>query len=117
MRLAQDDFPLENPDTTGQPILFGISIPLIENVQFFGRGRIQVLHAADNLRRAGAAFTIETPCLHLDSGLLAGGEQELARFNVGRKVLRQYGNSGHSMSGSRRFSYWGGGIVLTLREE
>ena len=88
MGLSQHNFSLENLDATGQPIFFRIPVPLIENIEFLRRGRIQILHTADNFRRAGAAFTIKAACLHFHSGLLARRQQQFTGFNLGGEVLR-----------------------------
>src|SRR6185436_3312709 len=75
--------------TASQPIFLRIFIPRIQHVEFFRRRFFEVLHAANDLDRAGATGTIEAAGLHFNAGFLAGIQQQFAWRHVGGDICWQ----------------------------
>ena len=78
-----DHFAIEDLIATGEAVFLGVLVPLVEDVEFFVGGRIDVFHAGDDLDGAGAAGAVEAARFHFDSGGLTGIEEERSGGDFG----------------------------------
>jgi len=89
------DVAVLNLDDAGEPILFRIFVPRIQDIEFLVGGRLEVLHSADNFNHAGSTGAIEATGFHFHTRLFARFEQEFARRHFGGLIGGQNSNFRH----------------------
>lgn len=95
MFLLQNDLPLNNLDAAGQAMGLRVLVPLVEHIQFLGRGRTQVFLTADNPRDTRAAGAVKTTRLHLDTGFLTGIQKLCTCRDFGGNIGWENGDLWH----------------------